>query len=107
MIEFKRNIPAESGRPAWLDAVLAERERNPVDFELTDFWYWLQERDRRVLCVMACVDVSNAGRRWDQIETEKRVAIIRGMHELAQLALESAQALTAARENLEKHSRAR
>lgn len=91
-------------RPAWLDQVLAERERNPVDFELTDFWYWLPDRDRRVLFAMACIDAPVERVTWDQLTTEQRVAIIRGMQDLAQLALESAKALKSARENLNKHS---
>lgn len=79
-------------------------DKNPVDLELADFWYWLPVNDRRVLCAAGYVDVANVELRWSDISSENRVKIIRGMNGLAQLALDCAVALHSAREQLNKHS---
>lgn len=81
------------------------QEKNPVDLELADFWYWLPVNDKRVLCAAGHVDAANVDLRWPDIPTEKRVAIIRGMNSLAQLTIDCAVALHSAREQLNKHAR--
>lgn len=80
-------------------------EKNPVDLELADFWFWLPVNDRRVLCAAGHVDVANVELRWPDISSENRVKIIRGMNGLAQLAMDCAVALSSAREQLNKHAR--
>lgn len=64
-----------------------------VSDDLAEFWFWLPLPDRRALCALARVDRWVPERQWSELATHEKMALVRAMLAVGELADECAQAL--------------